>query len=93
MRVREDADGNFKPCDALGVSFDKLLVALKLKRPGISFYALRHVFRTIADGCKDQPAVDHVMGHSDPSMAGRYRERIDDSRLKDVVNVVRRWLW
>ena len=33
------------------------------------------------------------MGHSDPSMAGHYRERIDDSRLRAVADHVRKWLW
>ena len=58
-----------------------------------SFYALRHTFRTVADGSKDQPAIDHIMGHTRDDMASLYRERIDDSRLKDVVQVVHAWLW
>jgi hypothetical protein len=26
-------------------------------------------------------------------MAGQYRERISDERLRDVVDVVQKWLW
>jgi hypothetical protein len=47
----------------------------------------------VADECRDQPAVDFVMGHADPSMAGHYRERISDERLQAVADHVRGWLF
>ena len=71
----------------------KLLDDLGLHRPGLNFYALRHIHRTIADEVKDQPACDSIMGHTDNSMAGRYRERINDERLLAVTNHVRSWLF
>jgi len=71
----------------------KVLVALKLHRPGVGFYALRHTFETIAGESRDQAAVNHIMGHADASMAGVYRERISNERLRDVTNHVRKWLF
>jgi hypothetical protein len=73
--------------------FCRLLKLQGLHREGISFYTLRHVFRTIADAARDPVAVDLIMGHSDPSMGGHYRERVEDSRLQAVAEHVRQWLF
>ncbi len=81
------------PADAIGQEFSKVLRALGLKRHGLSFYALRHGFETIAGDTRDQVAVDAVMGHVSKGMAGVYRERIDDARLVAVTEHVRRWLF
>ncbi len=58
-------------------------------RKGIGFYTLRHVFRTVADAAKDQPATDYIMGHEVPHMSSVYRETIDDERLRAVADHVR----
>jgi integrase len=58
-----------------------------------NFYTLRHTFRTVADEARDQPAVDHVMGHESPHMSSVYRERISDERLRAVTDYVRAWLF
>jgi integrase len=71
----------------------KLLNSLDIKRRGVSFYALRHVFETVGGEAKDQVAVNAVMGHADESMAGQYREYIADERLEAVVEHVRKWLF
>jgi integrase len=93
----ETADGIKLPRSATGIDsvnleFNKLLKSVGLKKTGIAFYTLRHVFRTVADGAKDQPAVNSIMGHADESMAAAYRERIEDERLKAVTDHVRNWL-
>jgi integrase len=68
-----------------------------LDRLGINgtrnFYTLRHTFRTVADASKDQPAIDHIMGHESPHMSSQYREGIGDDRLLAVVEFVRQWLF
>jgi integrase len=71
----------------------KLLDALGLHRPGLGFYSLRHVAETVGGEAKDQVAVDLIMGHLDPSMAGVYRERISNDRLRAVTEHTRRWLF
>jgi integrase len=72
----------------------KLLKALKLNgRKGLGFYTLRHVFRTVADEARDQPAADFIMGHEIPHMSSVYRETISDARLKAVADHVRAWLF
>jgi hypothetical protein len=54
---------------------------------------LRHAFETVGGDSRDQVAVDFVMGHIDASMAGEYRDWINDDRLQDVVKHVRKWLF
>ena len=77
----------------VSVAVRDAMKAVGIHRDGIGFATLRHVFRTVADGSRDQVAVNHIMGHSDPSMAAVYRERIDDTRLLAVSNHVRNWLF
>jgi integrase len=74
---------------------EKLLLALGIKAPddGKGFYTLRHTFRTVADGAKDQPAADFIMGHEVPHMSSVYREGIADERLRAVADHVRAWLF
>jgi len=81
------------PSSPVSQEFRKLLDRLKLHRPGLGFYAMRHTLETIAGESKDQVAVNQIMGRADSSMAGVYRERISDERLCDVVNLVRAWLF
>jgi integrase len=73
----------------------RALKAAKLDRPGLSFYALRHGFQTIAEGAHDLAAVQSIMGHAPAAgdMSAVYRERINDERLKIVVDHVRNWLF
>jgi integrase len=62
-------------------------------RKGLGFYTLRHVFRTIADEARDQPAVDHMMGHASEHISSHYRETISDARLRAVSDYVHNWLF
>ncbi len=82
------------PVNSVGLEFGKVLRTLGIDaRQGRGFYALRHTFRTVADAARDPVAIDLIMGHSDPSMGGHYRERIEDGRLRAVAEHVRQWLF
>jgi len=70
----------------------KLLKALHINGHR-NYYSLRHTFRTVADGAKDQPAADYIMGHEVPHMSSVYRETISDERLRAVAGHVREWLF
>jgi integrase len=94
MQPSKTREHQFVCINSLSRRFELLLKRLKIEgRAGIGFYTLRHVFATAAGECKDQVAVDFVMGHCDESMADRYREGISDTRLQAVVNTVRNWLF
>ena len=60
---------------------------------GASFYSLRRMTETIGGGCKDQVAVDAVMGHSRGDMASVYRLDIEDARLEAVADHIHAWLF
>jgi integrase len=81
------------PRDEVARRFRKLLDKAGLADTGLSFYRLRHTHRTVADECGDQPACAVVMGHADNTMAGNYRQRVSDDRLRAVVDYVRSWLY
>jgi integrase len=94
VTLRGDSWGKDTSDNPISKEVAKLLKKLKLHRgKGLGFYTLRHVFRTVADESKDQPAVDFIMGHESPHMSSLYRERISDERLKAVVGHVRAWLF
>ena len=92
-RDRPNGEFHLTTHDFIGKQFTAHIKALGVHKAGVGFYALRHVFRTVADGCLDQTATNHIMGHADESMAAAYRERIDDARLLAVVEHVRQWLF
>lgn len=79
--------------DGVSASFHRVVLRLGIARRGVGFYSLRHTHRTIADTTQDQPAANLIMGHTDTSIANRYRERIGDDRLERVADVIRIWLW
>ena len=93
VKTHTSENGSGTPADALGQQFSKLLTENEIKRPGVSFYALRHTFETIGGESRDQVAVDHIMGHARDDMASLYRERISDKRLKAVTDTIHNWLF
>lgn len=75
----------------LSQEFGKLNKACGIHQTGRGFYALRHVFRTVADETGDTVAINRVVGHSNKDTAEHYREWLDDKRLHKVVDHVREW--
>jgi integrase len=71
--------------------FRKICLAAKCHQLGRGFYSLRHQFRTIADGSRDAPAINRIMGHTDASMGAHYTEWIAPERLQAVADTVRDW--
>jgi len=51
-----------------------------MKRLGLGFDALRHTFATTAARAEKPSAVEHIMGHVDPSMGANYGQSIEDQR-------------
>jgi integrase len=76
----------------LGMSFYRLCQRVGVLT-GRGFYCCRRVFQTVASQTTDEVATSAIMGHVDPSMAAIYRQRIDDKRLRAVVDCVRRWVF
>ncbi len=79
--------------DALSTEFRKFCHAAEIYKHGRGFYALRHTFQTIGDETGDSLATRKIMGHTDGTIGGAYRERFPDKRLQAVVDHVRTWLY
>lgn len=79
--------------DSLGKVFTLCLHRLSIEgRRG--YYGLRHSFETVADNrCRDEAACNHVMGHTDGSVKGGYRDHFEDDRLSAIADAVRSWLF
>ena len=95
LEVADYDSGKIKPIqdDSVCKEFAKLLKAVNLDGPGWASMPSGTPLRRSAATHGDQVAVNSIMGHVDESMAGVYRERIDDDRLRAVTNHVRTWLF
>lgn len=73
--------------------FTRVVAAANIKRRG--FYALRHTFQTVAEGCHDIVAVRAIMGHAPSAgdMSAVYRDAVSDERLLAATEYVRAWLF
>ena len=92
-RLRRPWTGATLTSSPISAEYRKLLDSQDLYRRGRTFYGLRHIHRTIADEVRDQPAANYIMGHADNSMAGQYRERIGDDRIKAICEHIHDWLF
>ena len=88
---------NHSTDDAIAKAVSKLRIEAGV--PGVRFYDIRHVFRTIADQVGDTEIVRVIMGHSFPGMDRFYLHLKDPivkrntlKRIRRVTNHVRKWL-
>lgn len=73
--------------NAITGPFGELLKRAKVA--GLTFYNLRHTYRTHADNCVDTAAVDRTMGHALKGAARNYRRKpLELARLKRVAMTV-----
>ncbi len=78
--------------NAISITFGRL--AKRLKLDGVTFYRLRHSFKTHGKKAKDRDALNLCMGHQTNSTEEGYdHEDIDRARVKRVAIVVKRRLW
>lgn len=78
--------------NAISITFGRL--AKRLKLDGVTFYRLRHSFKTLGKKAKDRDALNLCMGHQTNSTEEGYdHEDIDRARVKRVAIVVKRRLW
>ncbi len=78
--------------NAISITFGRM--ARQLDLDGVTFYRLRHTFKTLAKRARDGEALDLMMGHRDTATGKVYdHETIGWKRVRDVSAVVRRRLW
>lgn len=92
LPIGGEEDAPEKHDNPLSKEMAKLLRSLKIQRPGLNFYALRHTFRTAARSAGDREAIRKIMGHESGEIDEHYIEHVTDESLRDVANVVRKWL-
>jgi len=87
--VRDDGKKTDLTCEG----FRRIAVTAGISRPRMGLYWCRHTFQTIGDAARDPVATSAIMGHADHTMAGNYREGIEDDRLLRVIEHIRAWLF
>lgn len=78
--------------NAVSRTFRRMVRELQLE--GVTFYRLRHTFKTLGKKARDREALDLMMGHKDTSTGRIYdHEEIDWRRIRRVAQTVRIQLW
>jgi integrase len=73
-------------------TFGRMVRELKLE--DVSFYRLRHTFKTLGKKARDREVLDLMMGHKDKSTGKVYdHEQISWRRVRRVARMVYRQLW
>lgn len=87
---------DIKIANAVSITFCR--TAKKAKLPGVSYYRLRHTFKTLGKRAKDGDALDLCMGHQTNSVKEGYDHEkelglIAFSRIRRVALKVKHRLW
>lgn len=91
-REREVSPGLVKIDNAISITFGRL--AKRLKMPGVTFYRLRHTFKTAGKRAGDRDTLNLMMGHKEGTTGEVYdHEEIDAKRIKRVAIKVKKTLW
>jgi integrase len=78
--------------NSVSITFSR--IARELKMTGLSFYRLRHSFRTYAKRAHDRESIDLMMGHRDGASSRIYdHDEIDWRRIRRVARIVHHRLW
>ena len=90
-------DDKHTPDDALGKEFIKLLHSLKIKKPRLSFYSIRHTATTWATEFAENDQLvkegnEFLLGHASDEMWKRYSHAIPPSVKQAVAAIRRGWL-
>jgi integrase len=81
-----------KTSNAVSYTFSKMAKELGLE--GVTFYRLRHTFKTLGKKAKDRDALNLAMGHIERTIGAIYdHEEISFSRIRRVARKVYRRLW
>lgn len=91
--AKEDGRQSVASVDAVGRHFTKLVDGCDLSGKGLTFYRLRHTFRTVADQLDMQHPVYRIMGHALPGLSEHYVHEIERQRIAKVTDHVRSWLF
>ena len=61
---------------------------------GVTFYRLRHSFKTLGKNARDRESLDLMMGHRDASVGRIYdHETVSWKRIRRVSKVLYKGLW
>jgi hypothetical protein len=78
--------------NSISITFGRMARELGLE--GVTYYRLRHGFKTLGKRAKDKEALDLMMGHRDSSISKVYdHEEVSWKRIRRVAKFVYRRLW
>ena len=90
--IEDGVSVGVKVDQAISITFRKLVQKAELV--GVTYYRLRHSFKTLGKKAKDRDALNLMMGHRDRTTGEVYdHEEIEFPRIKRVAVVVYRKLW